>query len=76
MRSLPDLALWTARRHARVVAGMFVALLVLGISQATVIFLVKGFLAAFFDSPHGKHGSLVMYLPLVVLVSSCWFVLV
>lgn len=69
MKSLPDLALWTARRHARVVVGMFVALLVLGISQATVIFLVKGFLAAFFDSPHGKHGSLVMYLPLVVLVA-------
>lgn len=69
MRSLPDLAIWTARHHAKVVLGMIAALLVLGLSQATVILLVKGFLSAFFDNTTGKHGSLVMLLPVVVLVA-------
>ena len=69
MKSLPDLALWTARHHARVVVGMLGALLVLGLSQATVIFLVKGFLSAFFDNQSGKRDFLVVILPLIVLIA-------
>lgn len=48
---------------------MMVALLVLGLSQATVIFLVKGFLSAFFDNTSEKRASLVVLLPLVVLIA-------
>lgn len=56
----------TARNHAGLVCAMLGALVILGLSQALVIFLVKGFLNAFFD---GSGGHLAMLLPLAVLVA-------
>lgn len=50
VRSLATLATWTMRQHVRLILLMGAALLVLACAQASVIFLVKGFLAVFFES--------------------------
>lgn len=57
IRSVGGLALHTCRRHPALVAGICFSLLLLALSQAGAILLVKAFLAVFFGGVGAQDGN-------------------